>query len=242
MAWISVPFSVIKPSHTYTTTNAFKPKGTIMILNPQTTTIAYRCPSCGSGVISAVGMFSMSADMVKLKCTCGNSELTAVYTDDEKVRLSVPCILCPKPHNFVVSKSIFFGRDLFVLPCPYSDINICFMGDMNHVKAELARSELALLDMLEQNGVTSLEALHKEEELLPDPQVLDIIMFVIHDLEAEGKIYCKCADHNDSEYGCQMLDDGLLVFCKTCGASRIIPVDNLLGAQAFLDCDSLRLE
>ena len=214
-----------------------------MLLNEKRTTVAYRCPSCGGGVISAVGMFSLGADMVKLKCTCGESELTMVYTGDDKVRLSVPCLVCPKPHSFTVSRSIFFGRDLFVLPCPYSDLNLCFMGDMNHVKAELARSELELLDMMEKNGLADLDALHKkEEELLPDSQVLDIIMFVLHDLEAEDKIYCRCADHGDSEYDCRVVEDGILVFCKTCGASRMIPVDNLLGAQAFLDCDSLRLE
>ena len=214
-----------------------------MIIEPQKTTVAYRCPVCGTGVISAVGMFSLSADMIKLKCTCGKSEMTMVYTPDKKVRLSVPCLLCPKPHNFVVSQSIFFGRDLFLLPCPYSDLNICFMGEMNHVKAELARSELELLDMLEKNGLADLEALHKqEEELLPDPQILDIIMFVIHDLEAEGKIFCKCANHEDGEYDCQMMEDGILVFCKKCGASHVVPVNNLLGAQAFLDCDSLHLE
>lgn len=214
-----------------------------MILDSQKTTVAYRCPACGAGVISAVGMFSLSADMVKLKCTCGKSEMTMVYTADKKVRLSVPCILCPKPHNFVVSQSIFFGRDLFLLPCPYSDLNVCFMGEMNHVKAELARSELELLDMLEKNGLADMEALRKqEEEILPDPQVLDIVMFVIHDLEAEGKIFCKCANHDDGEYGCQMMEDGILVFCKKCGASHVVPVSNLMGAQAFLDCDSLHLE
>jgi hypothetical protein len=117
------------------------------------------------------------------------------------------------------------------------------MGEMNHVKAELARSELELLDLMEKNGLSSLDALHQqEEELLPDPQVLDIIMFVIHELEAEEKIYCRCQNPHDSEFGCRMVEDGILVFCKTCGASRMIPVDNLLGAQAFLDCDSLRLE
>ena len=163
-----------------------------MILDPKQTTIAYRCPVCGAGVISAVGMFSMSADMVKLKCTCGKSELTMVYTADKKVRLTVPCILCPKPHSFVVSQSIFFGRDLFLLPCPYSDINICFTGEMNRVKAELARTELELLDMLEENGITDFSALHGDERDLGDPQILDIVLFVIDDLDAEGKIYCTC--------------------------------------------------
>ena len=213
-----------------------------MVLETKQTIVAYRCPHCGAGVMSAVGMFSLSADMIKLKCDCGHSELTAVYTADKKVRLSVPCIICPKPHNFVVSQSIFFGRDLFVIPCPYSDVNVCFMGEMNHVKAELARTELQLLDMLEKSGAADFSSLHKEdEEIISDPQILEIIMFVIHDLEAENKIFCNCAEH-DGEYDCKVMEDGILVFCKRCGASRVIPVDSMLGAQAFLDCDSLTLE
>ena len=91
--------------------------------------------------------------------------------------------------------------------------------------------------------MANLDALReKEEEMLPDPQVLDIILFLIHDLEAEGKIYCKCADPHDAEYDCQIMEDGILVFCRTCGASHVVPVNNFLGAHAFLDCDSLRLE
>ena len=212
-----------------------------MVLETKQTIVAYRCPHCGAGVMSAVGMFSVSADMIKLKCDCGHSELSIVFTSDKKVRLSVPCILCPKPHNFVVSQSIFFGKDLFVLPCPYSDINACFMGEMNHVKAELARTELQLLDMLEKSGLESFEELHKEETPFTDPQIFDIVMFVIKDLEADGKIYCKCAD-KDGEYDCTVMEDGILVFCKKCGASRVVPVDSMLGAQAFLDSDSLYLE
>ncbi len=214
-----------------------------MVLDPKTTTLAYRCPHCGTGVISAVGMFSLAADMIKLKCPCGKSELTAVYTQDKKVRLTVPCIICPTPHHFSVSEALFFDRDIFLLPCPYSDVNIGFMGEMNHVKAELAATELELLDLLEKNGISSFEALHREQEkMLPDPQVLDIVMFVIGDLREEGKIRCKCPEGEAGEYECKIMDDGILVFCKTCGASRIIPVDSSLSAQAFLDCDSLYLE
>ena len=111
-----------------------------MILESKKTTVAYRCPECGAGVLSMVDIFSLSANRVKLKCDCGKSDLDVVIQSDGKIRLTVPCIFCRKPHVFTVNKQIFYGRDLFVLPCPYSDINICFMGDSNHVKAELARS------------------------------------------------------------------------------------------------------
>lgn len=213
-----------------------------MILDSKQTTIAYRCPHCGAGIMSAVGLFSLSADMMKLKCDCGKSEMTVVYSKDGKVRLTVPCIFCPKPHTFTVNSSLFFGKDLFVLPCPYSDMNVCFIGDMNHVKAELARSELELLDLLAENGIDSFEALQNDsEEVLTDPQIFDIIMFVIHDLEAENKIFCRC-DEGEGEYEAEVLDDAIRVSCKKCGASRDIPTDSLLSAHAFLNCDSLHLE
>ena len=106
-----------------------------MVLNTRQTTVAYRCPDCGAGVMSAVSLFNLSADMVKLKCTCGKSELKLIYNRDDTVRLTVPCLICSKPHTFTVKTGVFFSEELFVLPCPYSDVNICFTGEINRVNA-----------------------------------------------------------------------------------------------------------
>ena len=160
-----------------------------MVLKEKHTTVAYRCPFCGSGVMSAVGLFGLSADMVKLKCPCGKSEMQIVRqresAADGTVRLTVPCLLCPKPHTFTLRDAVFFSDDLFTLPCPYSDVNICFTGEINRVKAELARTELELLDMLEQNGIADFSALHGDERDLGDPQVREVVLYVIRELEAE---------------------------------------------------------
>ena len=213
-----------------------------MVLDSKQTTVAYRCPYCGAGIMSAVGLFSLSADIIKLKCDCGHSEMSVAYTKDGKVRLTVPCIFCPRPHTFTVSSTLFFGRDLFVMACPYSDINISFTGEADRIKTELARTELELLDILEANGISSFAALHGEEEkILTDPQIFDIIMFVIHDLEAENKIFCRCKA-GEGEYDAEVLDDAIRISCKKCGAMRYVPTDSLLGAHAFLNCDSLYLE
>lgn len=212
-----------------------------MVLENKQTTVAYRCPHCGAGVMSAVGIFNLSADMVKLKCTCGESEMTIVYTKDGKIRFTVPCILCPTPHNFTVNSSIFFGKELFVLPCPYSDINICMMGDANHVKAELSRTEIELLDMLEKSGLGSFDELHGEQ-FLSDPQVTEIVTYVIKELDEEGRIYCKCKDGGESEYDAEIRKDGIYVSCRKCGASKLIPTDSLISANDFLNADSLELE
>ena len=229
-----------------------------MVLETKQTTVAYRCPHCGAGIMSAIDIFALKADMIKLKCTCGKSELKIVYNRDGTVRITVPCLICSQPHTFTINSSLFFSDELFVLPCPYSDINICFTGEMNAVKAELARTELELLDMLEENGITDFSALHGDEKDLGDPQILDIVLFVIDDLDAEGKIFCRCHpdltlgsdataeyqewNQEESRYEAEITDDGIKLTCRVCGASRVIPTDSMLSAHAFLNADSLHLE
>ena len=215
-----------------------------MVLDSKQTTVAYRCPHCGAGVLSAVNVFSLSADMVKLKCTCGKSEMTVVAGKDGKIRMTVPCMACPNPHIFTLNDSLFYSKELFTMQCPYvSELTIALVGEINRVKAELARSELALLDMMEKSGMESLDAFHNDEEILPDPQILDIVMFVINDMDAEGKIYCRCqSDDNERGYEAEILNEGVRVSCKKCAASRLIPTDSRLGAHAFLNADALHLE
>lgn len=214
-----------------------------MVLNTKQTTVAYRCPHCGAGVMSAVSLFALRGKMVRLRCTCGKSVMEIEPTAEQKVRLTVPCIICPNPHRFTVSENVFFGDRLFVLPCPYADINIAMMGESNHVKAELSRTELELLDLMEKNGITDFEALHREaERAVTDPQVLDIVMFVIRDLDDEGKIFCRCEGEEEREFEVEILGEGVRITCKSCGATKLLPTDSLLDAYEFLNTDALRLE
>lgn len=216
-----------------------------MVLDTKNTTLAYRCPRCGAAVLSGINMFSLTADMLKLKCSCGESEMTLVNGRDGKVRLSVPCMLCPAPHQFSLNRSLFFGKELFSMPCPYTDITLCCVGEENYVKAEMSRSELELLNLLEQNGFSDLSQLSQagqptEESFPTDPQVLDIVMFVIRDLDEEGKIKCHCPA-GEHRYEVEIRNDGVLVSCPDCGASRLIPTDSSLAAHAFLHSDALDL-
>ena len=215
-----------------------------MVLDSKQTTVAYRCPHCGAGVMSAVNVFTLGADMVKLKCTCGRSEMTVVSGGDGKIRLTVPCLVCPKPHLFTLNASLFYGKELFTMQCPYAgELTLAMFGEVERVKAELARTELELLDLMEKNGINNPEELREAEEMLPDPQILDIVMFVIHDMDAEGKIYCKCEPtENGRQYEAEINHNGVRVTCKKCAATRLIPTDSNLSAHAFLNADALYLE
>ncbi len=188
-----------------------------------------------------VDAFKLKADMIRLKCDCGESEMTMVRTGDKRIRFSVPCMLCPKPHSFTVNEELFFGKELFLLPCPYSGINIAMMGEVNHVKAELSRTELELLDLLEKSGIDSFEALHSEG-YLTDPQVLEIVGYVIKELDEEGKIRCKCPEGVEGNYEVEMTREGLKVSCLSCGATKTIATNSLIQATDFLNADSLTLE
>ncbi len=220
-----------------------------MVLEPQNTTVAYRCPHCGAAVYSGVNMFMLTADMLKLKCTCGQSEMSLIRSinDEQKVRLAVPCMFCPKPHQFTLSRTLLFDKELFSLPCPYSDVTICCVGEDNHVRAEMARSELELIKLLEENGISDPSVLRGGEaddtgSAFPtDPQVRDIVMFVIGELDAEGKIRCHCPDGQTHTYDVSIEDDGIRVMCQGCGAARWIPTDSSLAAHAFLHSDELDL-
>ena len=211
-----------------------------MILNQRETTVAYRCPDCGASVMSLVGIFTLTADMIRLKCPCGGSEMEIVYTRDKKVRLNVPCFLCPTPHSYLISSQMFFDQELFALPCSYSGVDICFVGRKDRVQEAMKASEEELLEMLGDTDFSELsERRHNQTGELTDPQVLDIVLYVIHDLADEGRILCSCPDGGD--YEAEILDDCIHVRCKQCGDSADIPAGSLTAATDFLGCDELDL-
>ena len=118
------------------------------MLTDRETTIAYHCPFCGLAIISSVNIFSINADMLRLKCSCGKSELVIQITKNKKVRLSVPCLACPSSHSFTLSSLSFFSKDIFCLSCTMSGIDICFFGEKNNVLRALAENEAELLEMV----------------------------------------------------------------------------------------------
>ena len=212
-----------------------------MIIENKQSTVAYLCPACGCTVTSIVDAFKLSADMVKLKCTCGNSEMTVVKNSDGKVKITAPCVFCPNSHSVTVSKSILFERDLFAVSCPYSGISVSAVGAPDHVKAELARSELQIIDFLEKSGLTDLDFM-KEDEVFTDPQVLEIITYVIRELDDEGKIECNCEDCTERNVDVEMTDEGLRVSCPHCGASKLIPTSSVIDAYDFIHAEKIVLE
>lgn len=215
-----------------------------MVANQRQRHIAYRCPECATANLGLVGKFALHANMLRIKCNCKDNapSLDISITGDSKIRLSVPCIFCKQNHNYVVSKSIFFDRDLFLLNCPYSGMDIAFLGDKDDIDRELGRTEgelVGIMRALEAEEVSDIQPQDMpDEEILPEPAVYDTVRFIVKDLEAEGKIDCPC---HDGKYELRFCDEGIEVFCERCGATYVFRAKSVTMAETYLDTDSIKL-
>lgn len=222
-----------------------------MVLKPKKTTIAYRCPACGHNIIGMVGVFMLSSDMIKLKCNCGKSELVLNRTQDEKIHLTVPCIVCPNPHNYTLSEGAFFDKDITILSCSYSDVDTCFIGDEDKVNECLKESDEYLERILDDAGFASYEDFITGKDMLDgevpndlglfSSQVDEIVRFVISELKEEDAICCGCRNKDEADYDFEILGEQLHIFCSKCGYEAFIPMTGTDHATAFLNIDRLVL-
>ena len=214
-----------------------------MVLQPKQRNIAYRCPGCGSAVIGIVGKFALHANMIRLKCSCGDEQSLDITLKDGKVRLSVPCLFCRQNHSYVVSESLFFDNDRFLLNCPYSNMDIAFIGDEDVINQELSRTEAELNMLMKNLEAEELSDIQPEDmpeaEILPDPAVYDTLRFVVRDLEAEGRLNCPCGE---GPYDLRFTDSGMQVWCESCGASYDFNATSPTMAEEYLDLDEITLK
>lgn len=206
------------------------------------THVAYRCPECNTTVYGYVGKFALSASLLRLKCSCGHSAMDIAVTGDGKIKLSVPCIFCKQNHSFTVSQGIFFGRDIFILSCPYTNMDIAFIGEKEKTDAALLRSQEEIEKLLTGFEAKSISELQPEDmdedEILPDPVIYDTIRFLVKDLEAEGKIDCPC---HSGTYELRFCKEGIEVYCPECNASKLFNTEAASASEEYLSLDSVTL-
>ena len=216
-----------------------------MILTDKQTTIAYRCPCCGKAVLGVAGLFTLSADMLRIKCECKQSEMTITTAPEGKLRITVPCLVCPNPHSFLLSKSIFFSDGIFIIPCSYSGIDIAFVGTQEKVSNALEIQAQKLNMLMQENGLDSFEQLKSDDrwDEMQYAQVEDIVRFMLCELDEEGKINCYCKDIGEIPYyDFQILSERVRIFCECCKAEKVIPLNSVTDAEEFIRIDELDLK
>ncbi len=204
---------------------------------------AYRCPECGDSVLALMGNFSLSGDLLRLRCSCQRSATDIRAERKQKVHLSVPCPICRKPHSYTIAPSLLLDKEIFTLGCPYSpDIAVAMMGEKEALDDAIAKESEKLSTLLTAFDSETLHDLQpqdmNDEEILPDPQVYDTIRFLVRELEADGQITCPCGR---GSYDFRFTDDGIQVVCPDCGASYEFICASQEAAGGYLGLDSLRL-
>lgn len=214
-----------------------------MLIGDKKTFLGYRCPTCGGGVLGMCSELSLSGGrLLRLRCPCGESDMTVTQTTDGAVSVTVPCLLCNSNHIYRVHPSVFFGRDLFLLNCAYSNLDVAFIGEEERVSQALDEHEATLRKIFADAGLSTLARVKNEErnddDILPDAQVLDVVRFLVRELEADGQIDCPC--HN-GEYDVEFTRRGVRVFCRNCESTHTFEIGSLEAAQDLLSCDHLSL-
>lgn len=159
---------------------------------------------------------------------------------DDKIRITIPCIFCPSPHHYVVSRKLLMTRELFTFPCAYAGLDILFVGTKGEVMKAVEVSDKELNSLIDE---TELAGVHKanEDDLFVDEHQRDMVLFVLSDLAEEERIHCECEDKGD--YLVEITANGVRISCKKCGAARDIAcVGSTIDTQAILDCTDLYLQ
>lgn len=183
-------------------------------LTEKSTVVASRCPECGAIIAERVNIFSLAGQQHVIKCKiCGKSHMTIALSADRKVRLNVPCLVCPHPHPYTLGTTAFFDQELFLLQCSYSGLDICFIGTEEKVDEALRMSAKQLKEIFDEN--------RKEEESknFLDADVMQEVMYAVEELAITNRIRCDCGEPN---LAIVVQYDKVKLSCKDCGCSATL--------------------
>ena len=204
--------------------------------------IAYRCPECAVATVGLVLGLGDNGGLLRIKCECGGSALDITGGGEDKIKISAPCVYCRDSHSYTLAGSVLGREALTSLSCPFSGMDIVFLGDMEDISPALDKSanELSvIMASLDAEDVRDIQPQDMDEdECPPDPAIFDTINFVVRDLEAEGKVTCPCGR---GEYGLRFTDDGMQVYCERCGASFNFHARSAAVAEEYLTLDEIKL-
>ncbi len=213
-------------------------KDDIHLKTENSTRVAYRCPYCGAIISADVNMFMLSGGF-KMPCIeCHKSSLDMTLTNDKKVRLTVPCLVCPHPHPYTVSTEIFFSRDIFLLSCSFSGLDICFIGDEDKVEDEIDRTESVIMDLLA-DAKDDENAEMQSDMLVADTNVVREVLFALDNLAKEEKI--KCGNCGSRAVKVVIDYDEVKVVCKVCGREASVPARTKFDANDAIELEELIL-
>lgn len=200
-----------------------------MIINTSTT-VAYKCPSCGTFQFTCVSLFELFFNREHgFACRCNGSLLVAAKDTSSSYKFTIPCISCGTDHMYLVSRKELMTHDIMVFNCPETGMQQFFIGNDRDVREKIDNIEREFDELINMFGY---------DNYFKNTQVMFDSLNILHDIAEKGNLFCECGN-KDIEL--LLLSDKIYLRCKKCPGSKIIYAasnehlkENLLIKQILL--------
>ncbi len=174
--------------------------------------IAYICPYCGRLTERDITLFDLPASGAVFCCSekgCQEPIISVVHKKDKYV-FEVLCTVCDDRHKFTINRQGFWRKELLVLTCPQTTVDIMFAGNKERITEELKKQ-------------TELYR-EAEAEISASPMLsiyFDIIG-AVNNIAKNSKISCsKC---ESKSFDIELDDSGVRITCRDCSAETVVPI------------------
>ncbi len=182
----------------------------IMIIDASTT-IAYKCSSCGTFEFINMTLFELSSVREAVyNCRCNGSMLVISKESADTYRIAIPCIGCGNNHIYILARKDFMKQDISTFYCPKTGIQQCFIGNDKDVRKKIDILEKEFDELINMFGY---------ESYFTNTQVMFDSLNIIHDIAEKGNLFCECGN-DDIEL--LLLSDKIYLRCKKCPARKIL--------------------
>ena len=189
--------------------------------------IAYICPYCGRLTEQNITLFNLPPSGAVFRCSesgCGEPVVSVVHKKDKYV-FEVLCTACDDRHKFTISRKAFWHKELLVLTCPQTTVDIMFAGSKDMITDELKKQN---------------ELYRQAEAEISSSPMLSIyfeIIGAVNNIAKENRI--SCSGCNSESFDIELIDQGVKITCRDCSADTVIPItaealDNLLQVRTLV--------
>lgn len=173
-------------------------------------TIGYFCPACRQAIIVERSAFELAASRSRIECPCKGSALQVELLEN-RVRLTVPCLLCEKEHLVTCSPQAFLHQKILAFSCGASGLDCCYVGDRTPVYHAMERLQ-ETIDVLETEAASS--------GMFLNDMVMEEVLEELRDIGQRGGISCTCGSKN---WSLAIQFSAVELRCTQCGGNLKIP-------------------
>lgn len=188
--------------------------------------ITYICPLCSE--INEADINSFEIDDAEFLCADSlcKEECVNISRLGEKLKFEINCPVCGNIHNYKISYSTFFLKELFTLSCPETGIKIFFSGDTEKVNSAVKENneKISQIANLINDSSSDLEIFYETIDLL-------------YEYLKENKVLCSCGS---TKIVPDVNEQSIILVCETCGKeAKITPTEDTL--EFFLSSGFIKL-